>query len=797
MHSTGQPAKNNRRRNRKTKPLPGRRAFSGRGAAAGAIVTFGVISMAAVPSARADDFGLADLIGNLVGSATASAGDAGTAAAMEAATQSLNEAAAAATNASLGDLATSSTSSLGELATTSNTYTLAAETFLQQSITELQQQYFSDLQQYVYDPLHTDVENWINSSTGQQIDGFINQVSGHFLIGDGTAGTAANPDGGNGGLWIGDGGNGYDESANAGIAGGNGGAAGLFGGGGDGGDGGIGAAGGDGGNGGSFMGDGGLGGQGGTGAAGGDGGHGGAGGDVVGLIGSAGNGGDGGAGDGAGNGGTGGAGGDGGYLLPALGGAGGNAGLTGGSHGAVGDFGTLASGAPNPVANGLTTTGNWITNSDGQVVLLHGVNDITKVAPYEFSASGFTTDDAQFLEDHGFNVVRLDILWEAVEPQPGVYNTDYLNSVDQTIQTLANHGIHVILNMHQNGYSDLLAGGGDGAPGWAIQTDGVDITSPGTNPNYYLDPGENQAWDAFWANEDAPNGAGALEDDYTQMWQHVASYFSDNPNIAGFELMNEPFPGTNADPFFSTEQLTPFYDQVSSAIRSVDPSTPVFYEPSLNAIYGQPIDLGTVDDPHGVLAFHDYLPGFLKLAGLPPSLPAGQASFNDAAQYAGEHGIPAFMSEFGSNYGGITYEQQPADQNLFGWTESVYNNPGDPTKSLVYDLTQPPTGDNVDTARLTELAEPYPQTVSGTPDSYSFANGTMQFSYSTQEAGGLGNFPAGSQTTVAVPSLQYPDGYTVTVTGGEVVSAPNASELVIASSSGASTVSVTVTAASS
>ena len=53
---------------------------------------------------------------------------------------------------------------------------------------------------------------------------------------------------------------------------------------------------------------------------------------------------------------------------------------------------------------------------------------------------------------------------------------------------------------------------------------------------------------------------------------------------------------------------------------------------------------------------------------------------------------------------------------------------------------------------------------------------------------------AGSQTTIAVPSVEFPDGYQVSVTGGEVVSAPNAAELVIASN-GASTVTVTVSAA--
>jgi endoglycosylceramidase len=46
-----------------------------------------------------------------------------------------------------------------------------------------------------------------------------------------------------------------------------------------------------------------------------------------------------------------------------------------------------------------------------------------------------------------------------------------------------------------------------------------------------------------------------------------------------------------------------------------------------------------------------------------------------------------------------------------------------------------------------------------------------------------------------VPSVEFTDGYQVSVTGGEVVSTPNASELVIASNAGASTVSVTASPA--
>jgi endoglycosylceramidase len=114
---------------------------------------------------------------------------------------------------------------------------------------------------------------------------------------------------------------------------------------------------------------------------------------------------------------------------------------------------------------------------------------------------------------------------------------------------------------------------------------------------------------------------------------------------------------------------------------------------------------------------------------------------------------------------------------------------------MVYNPDDPPVGSNVNTANLDTLAEPYPQVISGTPDSYSFDNGTFSFSYSTEEADGLGSFPAGSQTTIAVPTVEFPDGYQVSVTGGDVVSAPNAAELVIASNTGASAVTVTVSPA--
>ena len=231
-------------------------------------------------------------------------------------------------------------------------------------------------QQALYLPVHMfdqewianqfGIEAWINSPVGQYIDQDINylfQVPSEYcgVICNGAPGTEAVPTGGDGGLFFGDGGAGYDAAADPGMAGGNGGDAGLIGNGGAGGAGGLGADGGNGGAGGQAMGNGGVGGAGGDGTATLAAGNGGAGGSIgqnitnVSALGNGGDGGVGGAGyaGGAGSyaGGNGGAGGDGSALIGyggtgGAGGAGGNGGAGGaGGLGGYSGIGQAPSGA--------------------------------------------------------------------------------------------------------------------------------------------------------------------------------------------------------------------------------------------------------------------------------------------------------------------------------------------------------------------------------------------------------------------------------------------------------------------
>src|ERR1700731_2415004 len=119
----------------------------------------------------------------------------------------------------------------------------------------------------------------------------------------------------------------------------------------------------------------------------------------------------------------------------------------------------------------LGHAGRWMTDADGRVVILHGLNQVYKVPPYEPSADGFGDDDAGFLEANGFNAMRVGVIWAAGEPQPLSYDDNYLNLIAQTVATLASHGIVSLLDFHQDLYNEAFQG--EGAPAWAVQQAGL------------------------------------------------------------------------------------------------------------------------------------------------------------------------------------------------------------------------------------------------------------------------------------------------------------------------------------
>ncbi len=455
----------------------------------------------------------------------------------------------------------------------------------------------------------------------------------------------------------------------------------------------------------------------------------------------------------------------------------------------------------------LGHAGRWITDGAGRVVIVHGLNQVMKVPPYEPSQDGFGDDDAAFLAANGFNAVRLGVIWAGVEPQPGVYDDGYLASLRHTVDDLARHGILSLLDFHQDLYSAVFQG--EGAPAWAVQTGGLPNPQYGFPGNYFFNPALDHAFDALYANAPGPGGVG-LQDRLAAAWAHVAAYFRNDPAVLGYELLNEPFPGTNwlaclfpavgcAGP---DGALTGLYRTVDAAIRAVDPTTLVWYEPNLFFDAGLGTDLGSIGDPRAGLAFHDYC----LLEPLTNSNfgcdPLDDAVFAHAAAYVAAHGVAELETEFGATNAAdnLSAMVRRADRNMVGWLEWAFTgnditSANSAAQALVNDPSEPPVGANVNLAKLQILAEPYPQLVSGTPLHYGFDPTTTTFTlaYSTERADGAGAFGAGAETDVALPAVQYPSGYSARALGAAVMSAPNAPLLRLSALPGAASVSVTVT----
>ena len=59
-----------------------------------------------------------------------------------------------------------------------------------------------------------------------------------------------------------------------------------------------------------------------------------------------------------------------------------------------------------------------------------------------------TDEDIDNLVRWGFNLVRLGVMWEAVERTPGAFNLTYLGEVEKLINRLGEKGIYTLVDAH-------------------------------------------------------------------------------------------------------------------------------------------------------------------------------------------------------------------------------------------------------------------------------------------------------------------------------------------------------------
>jgi endoglycosylceramidase len=446
------------------------------------------------------------------------------------------------------------------------------------------------------------------------------------------------------------------------------------------------------------------------------------------------------------------------------------------------------------VGGPLGHSGRWITDARGRVVILHGLNMVNKRAPYTPAAAGFGATAAKTLADNGFDVVRLGVLYQSVEPRPGVFNRRYLRSIAKTVAQLARHGVYSLLDFHQDEMNQEF--GGEGFPTWSVETDGLPVQHYVFSQGYLESPALDRAYDNFWTDQQGRGGVG-LQQRYVAAWEQVARQFAGDPWVLGYDLFNEPWPADG-----TAAELASFYTKTIAGIRSVDRRHLIWYEPYVTFDYGIQTQLPSFSDRLLGMSFHDYCLGNAEQE--PTTCAASEkTTVANALAHSASTGVALMMTEFGAtdDYGDLGRVMDIADAHQLPWIEWAYCGCDDPTgtipprtEALVYNPARPGTGTNVNLVKLQLLAEPYPRVVSGTPLSYTFDQTTRTFRlvYTTKAPDGH-RFGAGACTAVIVPPVQYPTGYRVKVDGGRVLSRTGAGVLQVGSTGGHDTVSVTVT----
>ena len=423
----------------------------------------------------------------------------------------------------------------------------------------------------------------------------------------------------------------------------------------------------------------------------------------------------------------------------------------------------------------LHTDGKYIKDSQGNVVILHGMNNEN----YAFNnfaqqfANGryleLTEADYQKMASFGFNVIRLGVAWQNIEPTEGSYDANYFaNYIDKNINWAKKYRIHVVLSFMQwfwSPYFDNLQAGAHGFPSWLF------TSYPKT------EAGRTQSQADFLQGK-GPNGTEAtadnpsMQDRMINVWKYVATRYKNEPIILGYDLFNEPPGGGLGTDTATDSYLLPFYERLVDEIKTVDSNHIFIYEPiggqwSLaprvlnrpNVIFSAHIYVQHNDETkatncwsfiplrcgykNNITVLRDQINGYLNL-------PAGNPSRN--------WNIPIYLGEFGpSEKPGYFYRYEWLrdliyvlhENNVNNWSDYSYCRLGpSATNGCEYSVVNP---DGTEITKYTNMLDnPYPRMSSIPPLKFSFNSTTKHFNV-------VFNGPDSVNTEIYVPSRYYPN----------------------------------------
>ncbi|MFB7214498.1 cellulase family glycosylhydrolase [Streptomyces sp. NPDC056255] len=287
-----------------------------------------------------------------------------------------------------------------------------------------------------------------------------------------------------------------------------------------------------------------------------------------------------------------------------------------------------------------------LTDDQGRTLTLRGWSVADKANSGDQALNAITEKHFRDLRAKGFNFARVLFFWDDLEPTRGHYSAEYLRRIDRVLGWAQKYDIQVLLDAHQDVFGPAF--NARGIPAWATRTDGLPFTPhPDDWFSEYFEPAVQRAFTHLYEDAD-------LQRAQAQMWQVVAKRFGHHPAVLGYDLINEPMGELGEGEDLPTaarrieaQQITPMYNRLARAVRSVDRDNWLFIEPTPIVGEGVPTGLGAIKDHRTVYAPHFYNTAMEAGADYDPA--AGWIESYEAAitAYPKQQKIPVVVGEWG------------------------------------------------------------------------------------------------------------------------------------------------------
>ncbi|EGU76089.1 hypothetical protein FOXB_13386 [Fusarium oxysporum f. sp. conglutinans Fo5176] len=367
-----------------------------------------------------------------------------------------------------------------------------------------------------------------------------------------------------------------------------------------------------------------------------------------------------------------------------------------------------------------------IVDEYGRTRFFHGTNVVMKEAPwhrpFEWTpgVSSFGERDVQNMHDLGLNIVRLGHSWAGAEPVRGEYNQTFLDIMKKQTKLAEEHGIYVLVDVHQDVLAKQLCG--HGVP---------DVTV-------------GNAFGRLYNNFDG------LGDAFAAYWKKLASEYVNTTNIVGYNLLNEPWAGdTYADPTLlvpgvaDRKALEGLWNRASKQIRTVDNDTLIWFEGTTFDVLSGFNNVPLGDGSKTVHSFHYYNPP--QLGPLKDTL-YNRHKDNVRLKTAGVLTELTFWMGDDKQMTGLVEAMSATDANMVSWIGWAYENLYNGTSGKPYPELEK------------HYSRAYPAAIAGTPTSFAFdvTSGIFKLNFTSDP-------DINAPTEIILPVSTFPNGYDIDI----------------------------------